>query len=75
VVSACFQVLLVLFWVEFTYTTQLGTWSLEHYGAFARNFWGLGKHLLDLPIKLALPFILWAAFYLGRLLPEPDHDI
>ena len=64
-----FDVVLVLFWVKFIYATQLGAWSLEHYGAFARNFWGLGKHVLDLPIKLALPFALWVGFYLDRLLP------
>lgn len=70
VLMAVFHVLLVLFWVKFVYATQLGAWSLEHYGAFARNFWGLGKHLLDLPVKLALPFLFWAAFYLDRLLPR-----
>lgn len=69
VATAVFHVVLVLFWVKFFYATQLGAWSLEHYGAFARNFWGLGKHLLDLPVKLALPFLLWAGFYLDRLLP------
>lgn len=70
VVTALFHVVLVLFWVKFVYATQLGDWSLEHYGAFGRNFWGLGKHLLDLPVKLALPFLLWAGFYLDRLLPR-----
>ena len=54
--------------VKVAYATQLGTWSLEHYGPFARNFWGLLHHLLDLPFKLALPFALWAAFYLPLLL-------
>lgn len=71
VVTAVFHVVLVLFWVKFVYATQLGGWSLEHYGAFARNFWGLGKHLLDLPVKLALPLLLWAGVYLDRLLPRP----
>lgn len=64
-----FDVVLVLFWVKFIYATQLGAWSLENYTPFARNFWGLGKHVLDLPIKLALPFALWVGFYLDRLLP------
>ena len=62
-----FHLLLVLFRVEFVYATQLGAWSHDHYGPFARNFWGLGKHLLDLPLKLAFPFVMWAAFYLRRL--------
>ena len=41
----------------------VGDWSLAHYGPFARNFYGLGEHLLDLPFKFSLPFVLWAAFY------------
>lgn len=72
-----FDILLVLFWVKFIYATQLGAWSLEHYSPTARNFWGLGKHVLDLPIKLAMPFALWVGFYLDRLLPgrgEPATD-
>jgi hypothetical protein len=43
--------------------------SARHYGPVARNFWGLGKHLLDLPLKLGLPLLLWAAFYLRLVLP------
>jgi hypothetical protein len=73
VLMAVFHLVLVLFRVKFTYATQLGDWSLDSYGAFGRNFWGLGKHVLELPVKLALPFLLWAGFYLDRLLPE--HDI
>ncbi len=69
---AVFHLVLLLFRIQFTYATQLGEWSLERYGAFARNFWGLGKHVLDLPVKLALPFLLWAGFYIDRLLPQ-DH--
>jgi len=60
----------LFFWVKFAYATQLGAWSAAHYGPFARNFWGLGKHVLDLPVKLALPFALWAAFYLRQLTGE-----
>lgn len=65
-----FHLALVLFHVKFVYATGLGAWSFENYGAFARNFWGLGKHLLDLPVKLALPLALWAGFYYPRLLPR-----
>jgi len=67
VVMLCFEVVDLFFWVKFAYATQLGDWSMAHYGPFARNFWGLGKHVLDLPVKLALPFALWAAFYLREL--------
>jgi hypothetical protein len=62
-----FDLALVFLYVKFLYATQLGSWSLGHYGPFARNFYGLAKHLLDLPYKLALPFALWAAFYLHLL--------
>ena len=58
-----FDLLLYFFFVKFVYATQLGAWSAAHYGVFGRNFWGLGKHLLDLPFKFALPLILWAGFY------------
>ncbi len=61
--SVLFHILLFFFFVKFVYATQLGAWSVEHYGAFARNFWGLGKHMLDLAFKFALPFVLWAGFY------------
>jgi len=67
-ISVFFHLLLLFFWVKFVYATQLGSWSLAHYGPFARNLFGLGKHLLDLPFKLSLPLILWAAFYIGRML-------
>jgi hypothetical protein len=71
------HVVTVFFWVKFVYATQLGDWSLARYGPFARNFWGLGKHVLDLPVKLALPLLLWCLFYLRQLLsfPEPRHDL
>lgn len=61
--SVVFHILVLFFFVKFVYSTQLGAWSNEHYGPIAQNLWGFGKHLLDLPFKLALPFILWAAFY------------
>ncbi len=61
--TVVFDLLLYFFFVKFVYATQLGAWSAAHYGTFGRNFWGLGKHLLDLPFKFALPLILWATFY------------
>lgn len=67
-ISVFFHLLLLFFWVKFVYATQLGAWSLAHYGPFARNLFGLGKHLLDLPFKLSLPLVLWAAFYIRRML-------
>jgi hypothetical protein len=67
VITVGYDILLVIFYVKFAYATQLGAWSLANYGALARNFYGLGKHLLDLPFKLALPLVLWSIFYLPRL--------
>lgn len=69
-VTVFFDVVLVVFWVKFAYATQLGEWSAEHYGAVGSTFWGLGKHLLDLPFKFGLPLILWAGFYARQLLPR-----
>jgi hypothetical protein len=73
-VAIGFHLLDVIFWVKFVYATQLGEWSLRQYGPLARNFWGLGKHLLDLPVKLALPVLLWAWFYLGPLLGRQAEE-
>ncbi len=66
-----FHLLSLFFWVQFIYALTLGDWSTAHYSEWGRNFYGLGKHLLDLPFKFAMPLILWSAFYLPRLLPPP----
>jgi hypothetical protein len=75
-IMAVFHLALVLFHIEFFPATQLGEWSVRHYGPFARNLFGLGKHLLDLPFKFGLPLALWAAFHWpalspARRLPQP----
>ena len=62
-----FHLLSLLFWVKFAYATQLGAWSGQNYTVFGQNFWGLGKHLLDLPFKFAMPLILWCAFFFDQL--------
>ncbi len=69
-ISVFFHILLLFLWVKFVYATQLGDWSTAHYGEFGYNFFGMAKHLLDLPFKLALPLALWSVFYLKALLPE-----
>lgn len=69
-ISVFFHILLAVLWVQFVYATQLGDWSIEHYGPAARELWGMAKHLADLPLKLALPLGLWAFFYLRILLPK-----
>ncbi len=76
-ITVFFDILLIFFQVKFAYATHLGAWNLAHYGVFARNFWGLGKHLLDLPLKFSLPFVLWASFYLleaDRLTPPTPRS-
>ncbi len=71
-ITVFFDLALVFLHVKFLYSTQLGSWSLAHYGPLARNLYGLGNHLLDLPYKLALPFVLWAAFYLHLVLGRDE---
>lgn len=63
-ITVFFDILLIFLYVKAAYALRLGAWSLAHYGAFSRNFWGLAKHLFDLPFKFSLPFLLWAGFYL-----------
>jgi hypothetical protein len=69
-VTVFFDLFLCFFVVKAAYATRLGAWSLAHYGPFARNAWGLARHLFDLPFKLGLPLALWAVFYLERMLGE-----
>lgn len=69
-ISIFFHIISLLFWVKFVYTTQLGAWSAEHYSSWQINFWGMSKHLLDLPFKFAMPLLLWAAFYIRLMLPK-----
>ena len=69
-----FHIVLLVFWVKFAFATQLGDWSQAHYGAFGQTFWGLGKHLLDLPFKFGLPLILFAAYYWDWLVPTPRRE-
>lgn len=73
-ISAFFHIFSLFLWVQFTYATQLGEWSLERYGPVARNGWGLAKHLADLPFKFGVPLALWAFFFLGDLLRRDDPD-
>ena len=72
--AVIFHLVDLVFWIKFAYSTQLGSWSASHYGSLAQNFWGLGKHLLDLPFKLGLPLLLWAYFFLSELLGKPNDQ-
>jgi hypothetical protein len=59
----CFHVVLGALFVGFVAATQKGDWSAAHFGPVARNFLGLAKHLADLPLKLAMPLVLWVALF------------
>ena len=72
-IAIFFHIISLFCWVKFVYATQLGAWSAENYNTFQINFWGMAKHLLDLPFKLALPLVVWAAFYFRLLLPNSDE--
>ncbi|MDA8019752.1 MAG: hypothetical protein MPN21_20115 [Thermoanaerobaculia bacterium] len=65
--SIFFHLFDAFLWVKFTYATQLGAWSAENYSSFQQNFWGLSKHVADLPVKFGLPLALWVAFFYRRL--------
>lgn len=69
-ITIFFDLFVCFFVVKAAYATKLGSWSLAHYGPFARNAYGLTRHLLDLPFKLGLPLLMWAAFYIGKMLEE-----
>ncbi len=74
-ITIFFDILLVFLIVKSAYATGLGAWSASHYGPFAQNAYGLAKHMLDLPFKLGLPFVLWAAFYFGDLRGDPTQPV
>ncbi len=68
-IAAFFHIVSLFFRVNFVYATQLGAFSRENYGSLAINLWGISSHLLELPFKFAMPFLLWAAFYIRLVLP------
>jgi len=72
--SVFFHLLSLFFWVKFLYATQQGAWSAANFSPLAQNFWGLGKHLLDLPFKFAWPLVLWVAFFPHLLLPQGNPE-
>ncbi len=67
--SVFFHLISLFLYVKFAYATQLGDWSLAHYGPASREAWGMAKHVFDLPLKFAWPLLLWAGFYFRELAP------
>lgn len=51
------------------YVLRLGAWSAAHYGAFARNFWGVANHSYRFVLMFAIAFALWWA-----LRPAPVEE-
>ena len=72
-ILALFHLVDLFFWVRFIYATQLGEWSAAHYGPVARETFGMAKHLLNLPVKLGLPLLLWVFFFWDEL--TTGHEI
>lgn len=70
--TVCFHIVSLFLFVKFVYATQLASWSLAQYGPAARETWGMAKHVFDLPLKFAWPFLLWAGFYLRAFFAPPD---
>jgi len=66
-IAVFFHLALLYFAMKAALATQLGEWSAAHFGPLARNLYGMTWHLLDLPLKFALPFALWATFFLDQL--------
>jgi hypothetical protein len=58
-----FHILLGALFVGFVAATQKGDWSATHFGPLTRNVLGLAKHIADLPLKLAMPLVLWVALF------------
>lgn len=56
------HILAVITEVMSIYVAKLGMWSQVHYGAFARNFWGVSNHFYRLVLMYAIAFALWWVF-------------
>ena len=67
-IAVFFHIVSLYFRVNFGYATQIPA-TVGDYGKVSRNLWGISSHMLELPFKFAMPFVLWAAFYIRHLLP------
>ena len=52
----------LLFHVKTLYAMGLGEWSQHHYSDLARNVFGFGRYLTDLPGRFSFPFLIWLGF-------------
>jgi hypothetical protein len=56
------QTLNLVFHVKTLYATGLGEWSRQFYSDLARNVFGFGRYLTDLPGRFSFPFVIWLGF-------------
>jgi hypothetical protein len=56
------QTLNLVFHIKTLYATGLGEWSRQFYSDFARNVFGFGRYLTDLPGRFSFPFVIWLGF-------------
>ena len=56
------QVFNLIIHLKFTYASALGPWSLQHYSDLSRNLYGFLQMFTDLPVRFALPFVIWIGF-------------
>ncbi len=67
------QTLNLFLHVKCIYALNLGDWSHQAYGSFARDFYGFWRYFTDLPGRFSFPFVFWMAFFweqaLGMLSP------
>jgi len=56
------QTLNLVFHIKTLYATGLGEWSRQFYSDFARDVFGFGRYLTDLPGRFSFPFVIWLGF-------------
>ena len=56
------QTLNLVFHIKTLYAIGLGDWSRQFYSDFARNVFGFGRYLTDLPGRFSFPFVIWLGF-------------
>jgi hypothetical protein len=68
------HVVFLVFQVESVYANNFREWSVAHYSAFERNFWGAGFHFYQIAGRFAAPFAIWWFFGLpGPAAPAAEQ--
>jgi hypothetical protein len=66
------HVVFLVFQVESVYANNFREWSVAHYSAFERSFWGAGFHFYQIAGRFAAPFAIW--WSVGRSEPAPAAE-